>query len=49
MVALIGEGREIHLGGESGLAQWNDFVIGDEEVLDVVNCPEMIIGVVKLS
>jgi len=24
MVALIGEGQEIHLGEESGLAQWND-------------------------
>jgi hypothetical protein len=24
MVALIGEGQEIHRGEESGLAQWND-------------------------
>jgi hypothetical protein len=24
MVALIGEGQEIHLGEESGLTQWND-------------------------
>jgi hypothetical protein len=24
MVALVGEGQEIHLGEESGLAQWND-------------------------
>ena len=29
MVALIGEDQEIHPGEESGLAQWNDFVIGD--------------------
>jgi len=29
MVALIGEGQEIHLGEESGLAQWNGFFIGD--------------------
>jgi hypothetical protein len=33
MVALIGEGQEIHLGEESGLAQ-NDFVIGDAETVD---------------
>lgn len=31
MVALIGEGQEIHLGEESGLAPWNDFIIGDAE------------------
>jgi hypothetical protein len=34
MVALMGEGQEIHLGEESGLAQWNDFVIGDAETMD---------------
>jgi hypothetical protein len=34
MVALIGEGQEIHPGEESGLVQWNDFVIGDAETMD---------------
>jgi hypothetical protein len=45
MVALIGEGQEIHLGEESGLAQWNDFVIGDAETMDVFNCPAKITDV----
>ena len=45
MVALIGEGQEIHIGEESGLAQWNDFVIGDAETVDVFNYPEKITDV----
>ena len=34
MVALTGEGQTIHPGEESGLAQCNDFVIGDAEIPD---------------
>ena len=45
MVALTGEGQEIHPGEESGLAQWNDFIIGDAETVDVFNYPEKITDV----
>jgi hypothetical protein len=38
MVGLIGEGQEIHVGEESGLAQWND-AIGDVDEAWVVHCP----------
>ncbi len=34
MVALIGEGQEIHLGEESGLPQWNDALSVIEETVD---------------
>jgi len=43
MVALIGEGQEIHLGEESGLPQWNDAL----SVMNkpwVVHCSEKIAG-----
>jgi hypothetical protein len=38
MVGLVGEGQEIHLGEESGLAQWNDAIrkVGGDWV---VHCP----------
>jgi DUF2075 family protein len=41
MVALIGEGQEIHLGEESGLAQWNTAlsVMGKSWI---VHCPDKI-------
>ena len=38
MVGLIGEGQEIHVGEEAGLAQWND-AIGDVEEPWIVHCP----------
>ncbi len=43
MVALIGEGQEIHLGEESGLAQWNDALVKMQKPW-VVHCPEKIAG-----
>jgi len=41
MVALIGEGQEIHLGEESGLPQWND-ALSVMKKSWVVHCPEKI-------
>jgi hypothetical protein len=41
MIALIGEGQEIHLGEESGLQQWND-AISEMEKPWIVHCPEKI-------
>jgi DUF2075 family protein len=43
MVALIGEGQEIHLGEESGLPQWND-ALSVMKKSWVVHCPEKIAG-----
>jgi len=43
MVALIGEGQEIHLGEESGLPQWNDALTKMQKPW-VVHCPEKIAG-----
>ena len=41
MVALIGEGQEIHLGEESGLPQWNDaLTVMKKEWF--VHCPDRI-------
>jgi hypothetical protein len=44
MVALIGEGQEIHLGEESGLAQWNDALSVMQKPW-TVHCPEKITDV----
>jgi len=41
MVALIGEGQEIHLGEESGLGQWND-AIRKMKMPWIVHCPSKI-------
>jgi len=41
MVALIGEGQEIHLGEESGLPQWNDALAVMKKPW-IVHCPEKI-------
>ena len=41
MVALIGEGQEIHLGEESGLPQWNDALSVMKKPW-TVHCPEKI-------
>ena len=43
MVALIGEGQEIHLGEESGLPQWNDALATMQKPW-VVHCPVKIAG-----
>jgi DUF2075 family protein len=43
MVALIGEGQEIHLGEESGLPQWND-ALAKMQKSWIVHCPEKIAG-----
>ena len=43
MVALIGEGQEIHLGEESGLPQWNDALAKMQKPW-IVHCPEKIAG-----
>ena len=43
MVALIGEGQEIHLGEESGLPQWNDALAKMHKPW-IVHCPEKIAG-----
>jgi len=42
MVALIGEGQEIHLGEESGLPQWNDALSVMKKPW-TVHCPEKIV------
>jgi len=44
MVGLIGEGQEIHLGEEAGLAQWNDAIQSTSDPW-VVHCPSKIAGV----
>ena len=44
MVGLIGEGLEIYLGEEAGLAQWND-AIGNASDPWVVHCPSKIADV----
>ncbi|MDH7492241.1 MAG: DUF2075 domain-containing protein, partial [Methanolinea sp.] len=41
MVALIGEGQEIHLGEESGLGQWNE-AIRKMKMPWIVHCPSKI-------
>lgn len=41
MVALIGEGQEIHLGEESGLPQWND-ALSTMQKSCIVHCPAKI-------
>lgn len=41
MIALIGEGQEIHLGEESGLPQWND-ALAEMEGEWTVHCPQKI-------
>ena len=41
MVALIGEGLEIHLGEESGLPQWNDALAKMQKPW-IVHCPKKI-------
>jgi len=41
MVALIGEGQEIHLGEESGLPQWNDALARMQKSC-IVHCPKKI-------
>ena len=43
MVALIGEGQEIHLGEESGLPQWNAALAKMQNPW-IVHCPEKIAG-----
>jgi len=43
MVGLIGEGQEIHVGEESGLAQWNR-AISDVAAPWTVHCPSRIAG-----
>jgi hypothetical protein len=49
MVALIGEGQEIHLGEEPGLAQWNDFVLVKQKPSGRFNTPQKIKGAVTCS
>ena len=44
MVGLIGEGQEIHIGEEAGLAQWNDAIAKSGERW-TVHCPRKIAGV----
>ncbi|WFN33462.1 DUF2075 domain-containing protein [Methanogenium sp. S4BF] len=44
MIALIGEGQEIHLGEESGLPQWNE-AIAEMEGSWTVHCPTKIASV----
>ncbi len=44
MIALIGEGQEIHLGEESGLPQWND-ALAEMQTPWIVHCPEKIASV----
>ena len=44
MVALIGEGQEIHLGEESGLPQWND-ALSKMQKPWTIHCPEKIAGI----
>jgi DUF2075 family protein len=41
MVALIGEGQEIHIGEEAGLQQWNE-TLGKMKKEWIVHCPEKI-------
>ena len=41
MVALIGEGQEIHIGEESGLPQWNDALAMMKKPW-IIHCPEKI-------
>jgi DUF2075 family protein len=41
MVALIGEGQEIHIGEESGLPQWNDALSAMQKKW-ILHCPERI-------
>lgn len=38
MIGLIGEGQEIHLGEEAGIAQWNDAISYSEKNW-IVSCP----------
>ncbi len=38
LVALIGEGQEIHIGEEAGLIQWND-ALGKMNQSWIVHCP----------
>jgi hypothetical protein len=41
MVGLIGEGQEIHLGEEAGIAQWNDAIARTSDSW-TVHCPQKI-------
>jgi Uncharacterized conserved protein (DUF2075) len=43
MVGLIGEGQEIHVGEEAGLAQWNDAIAASEHAW-TVHCPPGVAG-----
>jgi len=48
MVALIGEGQEIHLGEELGLPQWND-ALAKMQKQWIVHCPEKVAENFKLA
>ena len=43
MLALIGEGQEIHLGEEAGIEQWSEAVRGAQEAW-TVHLPERLVG-----
>lgn len=44
MVGLIGEGQEIHVGEEAGLAQWNEAIAASSHDW-IVHCPSSVAGV----
>lgn len=44
MIALIGEGQEIHIGEEGGLVQWNQ-AINSSNSSWIVSCPSNIAGI----
>ncbi len=48
MVALIGEGQEIHIGEEAGLSQWNDAVAAMRKPW-IVHCPQKIAHIFNAS
>jgi DUF2075 family protein len=48
VVALIGEGQEIHVGEEAGLAQWND-ALGKMKLPWTVHCPQKIASIFSKS
>jgi DUF2075 family protein len=48
VVALIGEGQEIHVGEEAGLVQWND-ALGKMKQRWTVHCPQKIASIFSKS
>jgi hypothetical protein len=48
MVGLIGEGQEIYLGEEAGLAQWNEAIASTSESW-TVHCPQKIASVFEAA